>query len=109
MSMTVEKAIEEVRFNMSHIGLGARAARRVKEAKEMSIAALEEIQQYRAIGTEEEFRELKEKATAKKVIKLEGNGYYDYKCPICGFPGLNCLKMDYCKCGQKLDYSEEKE
>lgn len=52
--MTIEKVIEEVQFNMSHIGLGARAARRVKEAKRMAIQALEEIQQYRAIGTVEE-------------------------------------------------------
>ena len=58
--MTVEKAIEEVQFNMSRIGLGARAARRVKEAKKMAIQALEEIQQYRAIGTIEEFKALKE-------------------------------------------------
>ena len=58
--MTIEKAIEEVQFNMSRNGLGARAARRVKEAKKMAIQALKEIQQYRAIGTVEELKSMKE-------------------------------------------------
>lgn len=76
---------------------------------DVAISALEEVQQLHAIGTVSEFAELKEKATAKKVIRLDGGGYYDYKCPTCGFPGLNCLRMNYCKCGQKLDWSERKE
>lgn len=110
MSMTIEKAIEEIRFNMSHIRLGARAARRVKEAKEMAINALEEIQQYRAIGTVEEFRELKEKETANPI---KGRKFVEAICPHCeseifdtywAFGGIH-----YCSdCGSAIDWSEGK-
>lgn len=37
-----------------------------KQALTMAIQAIEEIQQYRAIGTIEEFKALKEKSVAKK-------------------------------------------
>ena len=52
--MTENEAIKEVRFNMSRIGLEESSAKRVTEAREVAIRALEEIQQYRAIGTVEE-------------------------------------------------------
>lgn len=51
---TENEAIKEVRFNMSRIGLNNKSAKRVSEAKNMAIKALEEVQQYRAIGTPEE-------------------------------------------------------
>ena len=80
-------------------------------AIEVAKKVLEEIQQYRAIGTVSEFRELKEKATAKKP-KLDG--YYTdtelFECPSCGriqkilYQGFHCKE-----CGQKLDWSEGKE
>lgn len=111
MSMTIEKAIEEIRFNMSHIGHGAIAARRVKEAKEMAINALEEIQQYRAIGTVEELRELKEKGTAKKPIPLDKYGEC-HECPTCGgYAENNCgCAYRFCPtCGTEFDWSEGKE
>lgn len=113
MSMTVERAIEEVRFNMSHNGLGARAARRVKEAKEMAILALEQVQKYRTIGTVSEFRELKEKATAKKPLysdfdENEDEEIIPYKavCPACGyefeFGTWNDEQNHHCECGQRM-------
>lgn len=49
-----------------------------------AISALEEIQQYRAIGTVSEFRELKEKATAKKPIETERNNLTVWDCSQCG-------------------------
>ncbi len=52
--MTENEAIKEVRFNMSRIGLNDKSAKRVSEAKNMAIQTLEEVQQYRAIGTPEE-------------------------------------------------------
>lgn len=52
--MTENEAIKEVRFNMSRIGLNDKSAKRVSEAKNMAIQALEKVQQYRAIGTPEE-------------------------------------------------------
>lgn len=118
-------------------------------AYSMAIQALEEIQQYRAIGTVEgyenaikaytetyilmkeyksklqefeaigtidEFKALKQKATPKKP-DYEADGYadgelvYDYaKCPICEHDfeyGINDWECEYCSdCGQKLDWSE---
>ena len=69
-----------------------------------------EIQQYRAIGTVSEFRELKEKATAKKPRFYAHN----YHCIECGnLVGNNEFKwqrFEYCdKCGQRIDWSEGKE
>lgn len=53
------------------------------EAAKMAIAALEEIQQYRAIGTVEECRKAVEKLSAKIVSDLDYDlGYYT--CPSCG-------------------------
>ena len=49
-------------------------------ALNMAIQALEEVQQCRAIGTVEEFKALKEKATPKKPF----GGWEDWTCPTCG-------------------------
>lgn len=72
------------------------------------VKALEEIQQYRAIGTVEEFKALKEKNEAKKPIDIsrvrDCEGYIGLigKCPCCG----EILEDDavHCDCGQKLDW-----
>lgn len=56
---------------------------------------IEELQQYRAIGTVSELRELKEKATAKSPAY---QGEHE-KCPTCG---SFCIG-EYCiKCGQRI-------
>ena len=59
------------------------------------IKALEELQQYRAIGTPEECRAAVEKQTAISRELIEGK----YFCPKCHnlmpYPG-------YCGCGQKV-------
>lgn len=84
------------------------------EDMEMAIKALEEIQQYRAIGTAEECREAMERYRKRKPIilneqsiKSEGKLYVAkyFKCPTCGntstyFGGLpnNCHN-----CGQSLE------
>lgn len=65
------------------------------EAMGMAIKALEEVQQYRQIGTVEECREAMEKQTAISREIIEGK----YFCPKCHnlmpYPG-------YCGCGQKV-------
>lgn len=58
--------------------------------------ALEEVQQYRAIGTVEECQaaveKMKPKKTAIEAIKF-------HICPVCGFGGI----YDYCgNCGQRV-------
>mgnify|MGYP003296720423 CR=1 FL=1 len=100
----------------------------VIESLQMAIQALEQLKQYRAIGTvediqdiyslcftlqgivnkyseigtTEEFKALKEKNEPKKVDE-------DYCCPICHTCGMDDdgIKGTYCTdCGQKLAWSE---
>lgn len=76
------------------------------ESKRMAILALEEIQQYRALGTVEELRKAIEKQRAKKPI-LDAIYRQDYHCPNC--EEFICRKKEpkqrYCKyCGQIIDW-----
>jgi hypothetical protein len=75
-----------------------------KKAFEMAIQALEEIQAYRAIGTIEEFKALKEKNEPKKPFdKGKFANLYVGLCSVCG-EGVNS-QMIYCdKCGFALDW-----
>lgn len=81
-----------------------------KEAITMAITVLEEIQQYRAIGSVEELKALKEKSVAKKVVVQHvpktswTREVSHYLCPCCNhifsFGGTT-----YCsRCGQKIDW-----
>lgn len=82
-----------------------------------AVKALEEVEQYRALGTVEELKEAREKQIPKKPIEYEDKYY---ACPRC--EGNLMYKWDeyptklkskkyglpYCLgCGQKLDWSEE--
>ena len=72
---------------------------------------LEELKQYRAIGTPEECRAAVEKQKAKKPQKTESEGYRytdTYRCPNCGgnFSGTGIANYCY-HCGHKLDWSDE--
>ena len=97
--ITESEAIKEVRFNMSTIGLSDEASKRVVEARDMAINALE-------------------KQMPKKMNKeiLSSNAFTQwrkYNCPICGcflYSGsyLPFSTQPYCyQCGQKLDWSDE--
>ena len=95
--MTESEAIREVRFNMSKIGLSDKAAKRVVEARNLAIKALE-------------------KQIPKKPTPIDYEKYIDvidnarllrgaYWCP-------NCKRVvksgSFCNdCGQKLDWSDE--
>lgn len=67
--------------------------------------ALEEIQQYRAIGTIEEFKDLKEKSVVKKP-RFYAHNYYCTECGnLVGNNEFEWQRLLYCdKCGQKLDW-----
>ena len=82
--MTKSEAIKEIRFNMSTIGLSNEAAKRVVEARDIAIKALE-------------------KQIPKKP--KTDDRYVMYICPRCNeFIKIN---KNYCmNCGQKLDWSE---
>lgn len=96
-----------------------------KCAFSMAIKALEEVQQYRAIGTPEECRAAVEKQTAKRVLHqgcYDKNGeWHEWNgingkpyelCPSCRV-NLCCetpldIKPKYCpNCGQKLDWGNK--
>ena len=86
--------------------------------------ALQEIQQYRSIGTVKECREARERQRARKIVikntknkNLERGIYVFYKCPKCeeqiasGFyyPPHNEFLQEhkFCEnCGQAIDWSE---
>lgn len=81
------------------------------KAVEMAIKALEEVQQFRQIGTVEECRTAVEKQTAKKP-DYEGDGYSDgqlvydtWICPCCGkHYEVDYDNYDYCpNCGKHID------
>ena len=88
-----------------------------KEAFDVAISALKEIQQYREIGAVEECREAVEKQTPKKKIYPKSaleKYYHDTQCPkckrelktkICGYTLAQAICLyEYCPwCGQKLD------
>lgn len=86
------------------------------EAYNMTIQALEEVQQYRKIGTVDECREAVEKQTAKKPMPIDYEKYIDiidnakflrgaFWCPNCRHV---VYSGSFCKdCGQKLDWSDE--
>lgn len=88
-------------------------------AKDGRYKALEEIQQYREIGTPEECRAAVEKQTAKKVVSFEyHNGTINYGCPVCKWKIISKINGEWCvgtfneycdRCGQKLDWSDEDE
>lgn len=68
---------------------------------------LEELKQYRTIGTPEECRAAMEKRTDEKPTAVPGIfGGTDYECKNCGSDV--CYGDEYCRwCGQKLDWSDE--
>ncbi len=134
MSMTVEEAMQILD------SMKEPYCEEENEALNMAITALEEIQEFRkenitiqraldmmcdltcateiieefeAIGTVSEFRELKEKATAKKPIysdfdENEDEEIIPYKavCPVCGyefeFGTWNDEQNHHCECGQRM-------
>lgn len=66
-----------------------------------AIEALEEIQEYRAIGTVEECREAVEKMKPKKPI----DRCMFKECPVCG--NVEIEHCNHCTdCGQALDWSD---
>ena len=107
ISMTENKSLESAleKVKAQKINLGFLERFDVDENWEVT-KALEEIQQYRAIGTVSEFRELKETATAKKPKMIVRYGCTTHECPNCG--QLLHDDQNFCHdCGTELDWSDE--
>lgn len=86
-----------------------------EEKADTILKMIEELRQYRAIGTPEECRAAVEKQTARRP-DYEGDGYADghlvydtWICPCCGkHYEVDYDNYNYCPdCGQKLDWSDE--
>ena len=115
---TPEEAIETIKSNMPTSGY-----QMLRESLDMAIKALEEIQQYREIGTVEECLEAREKQKPKApkdelkinpVIDCNG-AYVDADttvyllCPNCGeMVGIDENVDKFCReCGQAIDENLE--
>ena len=95
--------VEQIRFMQSVCDMSDDMLKSIADAVRARM-------KYEAIGTVEEFKDLKEKATPKKpngISKVYGD--YFGSCPICNRSAMSCLNIPYkyCpKCGQALDWSE---
>ena len=75
-------------------------------AIEEAIKALNEIQQYREIGTVEECREAMEKQRPEKCITDSCPDHTHYKCPSCGQIELSIYKHGFSRLGRITKYCE---
>lgn len=122
MKITIEEAIQQLEFDRAMIRFDATTGEEISLeilktrnmdnyltylADEMAIEALEEVQQYRKIGTVEECREAVEKQKAKKPEASDSDFDY-YKCPVCGeyiWATDNINEHNYClNCGQAIKW-----
>lgn len=114
--MTENEAIEALRLiNTSRVH-PFYSWEEMAEVRDIAISALEEIQQYREIGTVEECRGAVEKQKVK-YIKIEA--YCPAYCPTCRFELSESLGDGYYKyfenlsrcpkCGQKICWDENLE
>ena len=125
--MTLEEAIKRLEFDRAMILFNATTGKEITPeilklinednyrtyvADGVAIEALEEIQQYRAIGTVEECRKAVEKQKAKKPEAIDQDFDY-YKCPVCGeyiWATDNINDHKYClNCGQAIQREESLE
>ena len=94
-NMKESEAIREVRFNMSKIGLSDKAAKRVVEARNMAIKALE--------------KQIPKKPIIKHINTSEEATEIEYTCSVCGTNFVELTPcMEWCPyCGNKIYWSDE--
>ena len=112
--MTVEEAIKIIRGAwslMCQTNIRFDFITDYREAAEIAVKALNEVQKYREIGTVEECREAVEKQTPMKPIDYDEDlGYFE--CPSCGLTIMADVFSDHAfclNCGQKLNWNENLE
>ena len=114
--MDYQKAIEALRLEGGiEITGNPRRAAEFFDGIDVAIFAMEELMEYKQIGTLEEVREAVEKQRAKSPT-YDGDGYapdgsfvwYEWLCPHCGSRfEVDIDDYNYCpNCGQCIDWSE---
>lgn len=108
--MTVQEAIKHYKHGITHDIFKEPVTTYAK----LAIESMEEVEQYRALGTVEELREAREKQIPT-TPSIEGDGYcpeghlvYDtWICPNCeAYYEIDYDDYDYCpKCGQAINKS----
>ena len=91
------------------------AIRKIEEACLTACNLIDELQEYKKLGTLEEIINALEKQKPKKLINfswvtdLDGRKMYKKgNCPNCGCKNLLSTETDYCRaCGQNLYWDEE--
>ena len=78
---------------------------------EEDIALIEELLEYKKLGTLEEVEDAVGKQIAEKPREVLGiNGNVEYECGYCGESEAINEMFSYCPCcGKKLDWSDENE
>lgn len=117
--MTVQEAIQAIRLDGLTIDGSVKRIKQFVNGLAEATELLEEVEQYRALGTVEELKEAKEKQTPKKFIRQKGECYGITKdgkqyheifllCPNCHRAIKRTEALDvHCKyCGQKIDWEE---
>lgn len=100
---------EVVKYFENKLNTGVNRNRR--KYYKTAISAMQELQEYKQLGTLEEVREAVEKQKKKKPIEDRHHGirYTEvYRCPSCNgsFSGRGFAK--YCfHCGQAIEWSED--
>ena len=105
--MTENESIKELETSIDLAKMCTQNYERKNEIQgyEMAIKALEEVQQYRKIGTVEECREAVEKQKEKKPLIYQRRKY----CIVCG-EDVGRYFGNFCRhCGQHIDWSDENE
>lgn len=103
--MTVEEALKRVKMS-----IGISPSENIVESHKVISDAIEELKEYREIGTVSEFRELKQKKNPNKpyYVPYSSNpNIGNWHCPACH--GIVLYYHRVCGCGKHLDWSEGKE
>lgn len=101
--MTAEEAIKHLKLIVDNEAY----AGHFQDVCRTAIEALEEVEQYRALGTVEELKEAKEKQIPKKPeSKQKFADLWLGFCPSCSVNGVNSEMCNCDKCGQAIDWGE---
>ena len=93
--MVIQEAIKDIKSIKPIVG---------GKSLEIAIGCMEELEQYRALGTVEELKEAREKQVAKKP-NIVGEFIRLAECSDCHT--VIQFKQEYChKCGNKVDWEE---